>query len=200
MSWNLQGEWIESCSCEMVCPCNFGPDRKATQGWCSAAIGLNIRQGASDGVDLSNARAVFVGDFPGNFALGNGVGRVYLDEAMSEDQRRELEAILTGQRGGIWEALAGGAISTMLPAKVARITLDSGDSPSVSVSGIGEMQLQRVKDEKGNQAELANSPVATAFGLGVDELAVPQGEWSDPELRSWPAGGSGGVMRFNWQV
>src|SRR5688572_23136230 len=84
MAWSLQGEWIETCSCDMVCPCLWGPQAKASRGWCSAAIGLNIRQGNADGVDLSNVRAVFAGDFPGNFALGEGVARLCLDEGMSE--------------------------------------------------------------------------------------------------------------------
>jgi hypothetical protein len=199
MAWHLQGEWIESCSCEMVCRCNFGPEAKPDQGWCSAAIGLNIRQGNADGVDLSNVRAVFAGDFPGNFALGNGTARIYLDESMTSEQQRELEAILSGRKGGVWEALAA-AVSRTLPAKTATITLQSGDNPSISVSGAGEVKLQRMKDEKGNQTQLVNSPVGTAFGLPAADLAVTQGRWNDPEMRSWQAGGSGAVASFNWQA
>jgi hypothetical protein len=199
MAWRLQGEWIESCSCDMVCPCIWGPEGKPSQGWCSAAIGINIRQGNSDGVDLSNLRAVFAGDFPGNFVLGDGVARVYLDESITQDQQRELEAILTGKKGGVWEGLAG-AIKLMLPAKVARISLDSGENPSISVSGAGEMKFQRMKDQNGAQTEIVNSPVGTAFGLAREELAQTEGQWSDPELRSWQAGGNGGVISFNWQV
>src|SRR5215211_5297950 len=105
MAWRLQGEWIETCSCDMVCACNWGPQGKPSQGWCSAALGLNFRAGQSDGVDLSNVRAVFAADFPGNFNLGDGTGRVYLDEGMGPEQQRELGAILTGERGGVWEAL-----------------------------------------------------------------------------------------------
>lgn len=199
MAWNLQGDWIESCSCRMVCVCNFGPEGKPDQGWCSAAIGLNIKQGTADGVDLSNVKAVFVGDFPGNFQLGDGTGRLYLDEAMSSEQRSALEAILSGQKGGVWEGLAG-AITKMLPTKVARISLDSGENPSIRVSDAGETSLQRVRDEQGKQTQLVNSPVGTAFGLPVQELATSQGRWSDSEMRSWQAGGSGAVVAFNWRV
>src|SRR5688500_5381465 len=132
MAWQLQGEWIESCSCDMYCACNFSPQGTASRGWCSAAVSLAIRHGGSAGIDVSNVRAVLAADFPGNFNLGNGVGRVYLDEGMSDDQRRELEAILSGQKGGVFEGL-GGAFSHMLPSKIARIALNSGDSPSISV-------------------------------------------------------------------
>jgi hypothetical protein len=142
---------------------------------------------------------VFAGDFPGNFALGNGTGRIYLDERTTPEQRRELEAILSGRRGGVWEALAG-AMTRMLPSKVATITLESGENPSISVSGAGEMKLRRMKDEQGNQTQVVNSPVGTAFGLATEDLAFTDGQWGDPEMRSWPAGGNGGVMGFNWEV
>ena len=199
MAWSLQGEWIESCSCDMLCPCNFGPAGKPDQEWCSAAIGLNIRQGDSDGVDLSNVRAVFVGDFPGNFLLGDGTARLYLDEGMTAEQQLELEAILTGKKGGVWEAL-GASMSRSVPTKLARISLEGGENPSISVSGVGEMKLERIKDEKGSQTQLVNFPVGTAFGLGTADLALSEGQWSDPEMRSWQAGGHGDVMNFNWQV
>ncbi len=200
MAWSLQGEWIETCSCDMVCACNWGPEGKATQGWCSAAIGLNIRQGNSDGVDLSNVRAVWAADFPGNFNLGDGTARVYLDEGMTPEQRREMEAILTGKKGGVFEALAA-AQSRMLPTKVARIRLDSGENPVVSVAGAGEMTLQRMKDGNGTQTQLMNSAVGTAFGMATSDLAYSKGGWNDPDMRSWQAGGgNGAVNKFNWRV
>ena len=200
MAWQLQGEWIETCSCDMYCACNFGPQGKASRGWCSAAIGLAIRQGTSDGVDLSNVRVVLAADFPGNFNLGNGVGRVYLDEGMSDDQRREIESILSGQKGGVFEGL-GGAFSQMLPSKVARIAVNSGASPSISVAGAGEMTLERMKDQNGNQTQVLNSAVGTGFGLPSSDLAYSRGQWSDPEMRIWESdGGNGAVNSFNWSV
>lgn len=199
MAWSLQGEWIESCSCAQVCPCNFGPEGKPDQEWCSAAIGLNITQGNSDGVDLSNARAVFVGDFPGNFNLGNGAMRVYLDQALSADQRRELEAILTGKKGGAIAALAD-AVSNSLPVKTARISLVTGENPSISVDGAGEVKLQPIKDQNGSSSQLVNSPVGTAFGMAAMDLAMTSGRWNDPDMRSWEAGGAGGVAPFKWSA
>ena len=38
---------------------------------------------------------------------GNGTLRVYVDEAASSDQRRELEAIFSGNKGGHLAALLG---------------------------------------------------------------------------------------------
>lgn len=199
MAWSLQGQWIESCSCAQVCPCNFGPEGKPDQEWCSAAIGLNITRGNSDGVDLSNVRAVLVGDFPGNFMLGNGTMRVYLDQAMGADQRRELEGILTGKKGGPIAALAD-AMSKKLPVKTARISLATGENPSIAVDGAGEMKFQPIKDQNGSVSQLVNAPAGTAFGMPAMDLAMTAGRWNDPEMRSWDAGGAGGVASFSWSA
>ena len=100
MAWRMTGRWLETCSCKMICRCTMGP-AEPDQGWCSAAILLDIQQGDSDGVNLANTRAVWVIDLPGDFAAGNGTARVYLDERAGSVQRGELDAILTGKKGGL---------------------------------------------------------------------------------------------------
>ena len=91
MAWRMAGRFIESCSCKLWCPCWLGP-ADPDQGWCSGAILVDIQQGNSDGADLGGLKVVFVGDWPKDFASGNGTGRLYIDEAADANQRRELEA------------------------------------------------------------------------------------------------------------
>lgn len=49
MSWNIAGQWIESCSRNMLCPCWFGMKELAVQdqGWCATADVFRIQQGSS---------------------------------------------------------------------------------------------------------------------------------------------------------
>ncbi len=199
MAWSLQGQFIESCSCAMLCPCYFGAEGRPDQGWCSGAIGLNITRGQSDGVDLSNTRAVFAADFPGNFGLGDGTVRWYLDEGLKPDQRRALEQILTGQQGGTTAALAA-AMSKTLPSKTARISFGTKESPTISVAGVGEVRLSPMKDQNGANANVSNAPTLTAFGIASSDLANTEGEWKDPDLRSWKPGGSGSLSEFRWSA
>ena len=44
---------------------------------------------------------MFAADWP-NFG-GQGTARLYLDDQASPDQRRELEAVFSGQKGGLWK-------------------------------------------------------------------------------------------------
>ncbi len=42
MAWSMTGQWLELCSCEMLCPCLLGP-AKPTQEWCSVPLYLAVR-------------------------------------------------------------------------------------------------------------------------------------------------------------
>ena len=64
MAWNLSGQFIEACSCNVMCPCWFGVKELMVmdQGWCATTQLYQIDQGNSDGVDLSG-RVVILGGY-----------------------------------------------------------------------------------------------------------------------------------------
>ncbi len=198
MAWRMTGRWIETCSCELFCPCWFGPPAAPDQGWCSGAVVADIEQGTSDGVDLSGLTVVFVGDWPGDFNLGNGTARLYIDERATVEQRRELEAICSGQKGGMWEAFAA-SITQWRPAQAVKIDVQWGDSPTVRVGSIGQIGLQPLKDAAGRPAQVVGAAVMAALQLERLDVARSQGtQFADPEMRQWSSGGSGDVSSFNW--
>ena len=117
------------------------------------------------------------------------------------EQRRELEAIFAGQRGGAWEA-AQGVLTKTLPTLFTRIDLQAGESPSARVGTVAELRWERVKTPDGRQTRLENGAAMAAFGIPASmEIARSDGSrWADPELRQWESGGSGGVVTFNWSA
>jgi hypothetical protein len=200
MAWSMMGRLIETCSCELFCPCWFGPPAKPDQGWCSGAVVVDIEQGNSDSVDLNGLKVVFVGDWPGDFNLGNGTARLYIDETATVEQRRELEAICRGQKGGAWEVLAA-SITRWMPAQTADIEIQWTENPTVHVSNIGRITLQPLKDVAGQPTQLAGAAVMTALQLERLDLARSQEtQFADPEMRQWSSGGSGDVSSFNWST
>ena len=93
MAWNLTAEFTETCSCNMLCPCWYRVQELMVmdQGWCAGAWLLRVQQGSADGVDLSGRTLAIALDFPGPTLYdGNGTARLYVDDAASADQRREL--------------------------------------------------------------------------------------------------------------
>lgn len=196
MAWQLSGQVLETCSCKMLCPCIFGP-AEPDQGWCAGALVFDIQQGNSDGVNLSGTRTVLAFDLPGDFFGGNGTGRVYLNDSANPEQRRELEAIFGGQKGGAFAAL-GGVLSKVLPTQTASIEVSLGDNPSAKVGSIGQINLQNVKTEDGKLTTIVNAPLNASFGMEASNLARGDGSsWSDPDMRSWQSGGTGSIGRFS---
>lgn len=196
MAWNVSGKILEACSCNMACPCALGP-AKPDQGWCAGALAFDIREGSSSGVNLDRRKVVFAVDLPGDFFGGNGTGRIYVDEGATPSQRRELEGIFTGKRGGSMGAVSG-LITKWLPTQFTKIDVKGGDKPSFTVGTLGKVTLDPIKTEDGKKARLQNAPIFGAFGVKSEELARSDGSsWSDPQLRRWKAGGAGGTMRFS---
>jgi len=198
MAWQMSGRWVEMCSCRIYCPCNLGP-AEPDQGWCSAALAFEVERGNSDGVNLSGARVVLSAQLPGDFMGGMDLARLYLDESLSADQRRELEAIFMGKKGGVWEPMSA-AIKEWLPSKVTKIELKTGDEPSFKVGDFGHGKLQRLKAPDGKQAVVMNAPLGAAFEADTQELGMAEGGWSDPDLRTWESWGNGAVVPFSWKV
>ena len=199
MAWNMTGRFIEVCSCKLFCPCWLGP-AEADQGWCSAVLLMDIQQGNSDGVNLSGFKVAWVADWPADFLSGNGTARFYIDEAADADQRRELEAIFQGTKGGPWEVLSS-VITKWLPAQSAKIEVQWGDKPSARVGNVGQVMLQPLKNEAGRQTHMQGAVVMEAFQLERLDLARSDGsQFSDPDLRQWKSGGEGQMSTFTWSA
>lgn len=204
MSWNLKGQMIETCSCNMLCPCWYGVKELMLmdQGWCASPLLFRIQKGNADGVDLSGLNFVFVGFWPGPTLYdGNGTGRLYIDRATSEEQQRALEAIMQGKKGGPAEIIAG-LFATYLPTKRVAITVhESNGTITATVGDVGHIQSQRLKNEAGQQMTMQNVGFAVVFQFKdqTAELAPSDGSrWSDPDMPRSFEMKSGAVGSFAW--
>ncbi len=199
MAWRVAGQMHELCSCKFLCPCWFGP-AEPDQGWCSGAIVFDVRDGNSDGVDLSGRTVVLLADWPGDFWAGNGTVRLYLDERATPEQRRALEAIFSGRQGGPMEAVSAAVISKWLPAQTAAIEVNWGDTTTATVGEVGQITSQRLKNEAGQPATVQGAAAMAAFQLERLEVARTAGSrWADPEMRRWDAD-SGTMGAFDWSA
>ena len=187
MAWNLTTQLIESCSCNMLCPCWFGVKELQVldQGYCASPLLFRIQQGSADGVDLSGCTVVLAGDWPGPTLLdGNGTSRLYIDEAATAEQQRELEAIFQGRKGGPMEVLAG-LTSKWLPTQVTKIEVqEQGDTLTANVGSFGRVKSQLLKNEVGRAMTMQNLGLTTAlqFEDETAQLAPSGSQWYDPDM------------------
>jgi hypothetical protein len=204
MPWTISGEMIETCSCNMLCPCWFGVQALMVmdQGWCASPILFRFRDGTADGVTLGGLTLALALFFPGPTLYdGNATARLYLGDTASADQRSALEPIMQGQRGGPMQILAG-LITTWLPTQTVPITLQEANGTiQATVGTVGQIHSQRLKNEAGQPMTMQHVGFAVAlqFDQQRAELAPSAGtRWSDPDLpRQWESR-SGAVGTFTW--
>jgi hypothetical protein len=198
MSWQVSGRSMEFCSCKMFCPCWLGPEGEPDEGWCGGAFGFDVQRGRSDGVDLGGTAVALAVVWPGNFFAGEGRARLYIDESATEEQRRELEAIFGGKKGGHLEGLWGAVISEWLPTQVANVAITWTEKPSIAVNDVGQATLQPLSDGAGHAVKVSGAAAQAGLQIESMNLASSKGSrWSDPDLRSWQ-GDSGTLHSFDW--
>ena len=102
-TWHIAGTYLESCNCDVICPCRRVGGRaggRSTLGVCEGALSWAISRGRVGELDLAGLAMVLAfrydDDEPGSpwdFFL-------YLDERADERQRAAMEGILTGRLEG----------------------------------------------------------------------------------------------------
>jgi len=98
MGWQITGEYVESCTCDVSCPCVHL--RPATNDRCRVFLGWHITRGAREGVDFAGLNVAMAVDSPRVMTEGGWTVSLYLDARADERQRRSLEEIFSGQAGG----------------------------------------------------------------------------------------------------
>ena len=106
MAWSLKGSYFETCSCELMCPCNLSFDHGATYDFCRATLVFAIREGDVDGTDLSGCSAAIIIDTPKVMTDGNWRLGVFVGDQASDEQAEKLVGVFSGQLGGPMAALA----------------------------------------------------------------------------------------------
>jgi hypothetical protein len=144
MSWSLKGSYIETCSCELMCPCNLSMDHGATYDFCRVVLLFNIREGEIEGTDIAARRVVAIADTPKVMTEGNWRLGVFIDEGATDDQFEKLVQVFGGQLGGPMAAL-GPLVGEMLGVERAAIEVhDDGLRHTVRVGDVIDFEIEDI--------------------------------------------------------
>ncbi|MFN8035657.1 MAG: DUF1326 domain-containing protein [Acidimicrobiia bacterium] len=144
MAWNLKGSYAETCSCELMCPCNLSFDHGATYDFCRATLAFSIRQGAIEGTDVAGSKVVVIIDSPKVMTEGNWRMGVFVDENLSDDQFDKLVQVFGGQLGGPL-ALLTPLVGEMRGVERASIEMDDdGLRHRVRVGDVIEFEIEDI--------------------------------------------------------
>lgn len=152
-AWNLKGDVLENCSCDIVCPGHFSFRNRCTHDYCRAVWAFRINEGRFGDVDLNGLNAIMIGATPPYMIDGDWKVALYLDERADDRQAEGIEAIFAGAADGPWAALAR-FVTTRLPTRRVPIRFNEGDDgrlSAVEVPGILKADATPIRghDKKG---------------------------------------------------
>ncbi len=166
MSWNIEGTYFETCSCELMCPCNFSFDHGATYDYCRVTLVFSIRDGAIEGTDVSGRTLALIADTPKVMTEGNWRVGIFVDDGTTDEQMEKLTGVFGGQMGGPMAGLAP-LIGEVLGVETAPIeVVEEGLNHSVRIGDAIDFEVEDIVPfgiETGEPAKLTGvfHPVAS---------------------------------------
>ena len=201
-SWQVSGQYYETCNCDFVCPCVPGQLAvRPTHGACEFAMAFQIDQGAYGALALDGLGFIVLGLTPAEMGKGNWSVGLIADDRASAEQRDAITAIASGAAGGPMAALSG-LIGTFLGVQSAPIRFDrNGASWSVTATDVLEMAAVGATglnpDAEPLHLENTGHPAADRFALAhpskshVHALGLA---WDDVSGRN-----NGQYAPFSWR-
>jgi len=197
--WHMQGDILEMCSCNTVCPCNYGGDPSDLP--CEAVLCLRIDQGNYGSTGLSGLNVVLYFQIPGKPFEGNWTLGVYLDQQASQTQAEAIGNILSGQAGGWFEPFSG-LIGNAIPPKVVPIKFETVDGEHrVTIDGVLEAASEKIPHPMPGAGNLDTTVSGMAVPFFTGPVSVRRSstlKLTDPDLSFEYSGKSANLARFEY--
>jgi hypothetical protein len=103
MSFSVEGDYFETCTCDVSCPCIWV--KPADKETCDVMLAWHVTKGDKDGVDLSGLNAVLAVHSPKQMTDGGWKLALYLDDRATAEQSEAMGAVFSGGAGGHLAAL-----------------------------------------------------------------------------------------------
>jgi hypothetical protein len=196
-SWRIEGEYFESCNCELLCPCLLSQARaRPTEGHCDVVLATHISEGNYGNIGISGLNVIQALTTPAEMSKGNGTLALYLDDRADDTQRAALEAIFSGNAGGP-PSLMNAMIAHRLPSKPAHIIYASnGRKFAVSIPGVTDVTVEGVTGARGEVVWLEN--VSHPFSQRLAAANGTQSHFRDHSLSFDNSGRNGHFSAIKW--
>jgi len=144
VSWSLKGSYVETCSCDLICPCNASMSHGAVYDYCRVVLAFAIRDGEIEGTDVSGLNVAAIAETPKVMTEGNWKLGVYVDERASAEQMEKLVGVFSGQKGGPMEAVVP-LVGEMLGVEKAPVEIvDDGLRHTVRVGETIDFEIEDI--------------------------------------------------------
>jgi hypothetical protein len=134
-AWNISGQYVETCSCDFVCPCILGQMAvRPSKGSCTFAMAMQIERGSFGDIPLNGLTFIVLGMTPEEMGKGNWSVGLVIDERATVAQRDAITAIASGAAGGPMASLTG-LIGKFLGAEQAAIRIEQNGKKFTVTAG-----------------------------------------------------------------
>ncbi len=163
--WSLAGTYVETCNCDVACPCKFlSPP---TLGGCTVLVGWHIDKGNYGDVKLGGLNVALAVTTPGHMATTKWKAVLYFDAKASESQKNALTQIFTGQAGG-HPAVLVSFVGEVLAVKSVEIDYHAdGKRRSLKIAGIAEAEIEAMSGAGGSDVTVNGYPFCIAPGYAA---------------------------------
>jgi hypothetical protein len=162
MAYRLEGDLLEVCNCNVLCPCWIGED--PDRGSCDSALAYRINSGTIGGLDVGGVVMASVVRIPGNVFAGRWRRQLYIDTAASDGQAGVLVEAMTGRLGGPLADLAA-LVGDDLPPQRAEVVFDLHEGRGrFAIAGVSEAVMAPYLGTNGEVTTLNNSAFSTIPG------------------------------------
>ncbi len=160
MSFSVQGDYFEACTCAVSCPCIFLSP--ATEDTCDLLFAWHVDAGEMDGVDLAGLNAVLAVRSPKQMTDGDWTAALYLDDRADDAQNHALGAIFSGGAGGHLANVAP-LIGTVTGVSPAPITFErDGVTRRVTVGDFAQAEVAELVGMDGTSPPVITNPLLGA--------------------------------------
>jgi len=196
MSYKVEGDYFESCTCTVSCPCIFLAP--ATEEACDVLFDWHVKGGEMDGVNNDDLNVVLAAHSPRNMTEGGWKVALYLDERAEPNQAKALGAIFSGQAGGHLANVAP-LIGTVTGVRSAPIRFERKDGRrSVSVDEVLAMDVEELKGMDGTGPAVISNPLLGAVTQPIRQAKSGKlsyrGDW-----QASAAGANGFITEFEYR-
>jgi hypothetical protein len=161
MAYQLDGQLLEVCNCNVLCPCWIGED--PDNGSCLAMQAYHIERGMINGVDVSGqtiAEATFV---PGNVLKGNIRGVFFIDNQTSAEQEEVLKQAWSGALGGPLLEMSQLFSEIQWERAPITFTVEKGKG-TLKIGSVAEAEMEPYRGPDGQPTTLHDSIFSTIPG------------------------------------
>ena len=200
LKWWAEGDLLDACNCELLCPCHVSFRQKATYDTCEAIWGVNIERGEWGQTRLDGLKAVIVALVPGPVMVEGGwTALLYIDDRANTDQEKALTSIFSGVSGGPWSRLAAfftdGEYKRVKRANIEFVK--EHRARRIKVSGVVSLDIEAIRsvnpDEEVKLTNLRNVIHGNEHVLALSTHSV-----DDQGIRWEHVGKNGLYSNFRW--